>query len=187
MMRRSGRWMVAVGCLVMATVVMAEGTWGARVAEAGEGQEAVAPDSQEFSRIKNLAGRWEGTTAHMEAPAEPAVVEYKVTSGGSAVVETLFPGTPHEMVSVYHDVNGKLAMTHYCMLHNQPQLALTRADSQHLELSLADSPGIDPARDRHMHSLSITWQDPNRLTQVWTSYEGGKPNGSTTITLSRAR
>ena len=149
----------------------------------GEGQ----PDSQEFSRIKSLAGRWEGTASHMEAPAEQTAEEYKVTSGGSAVVETLFPGTPHEMVSVYHDVNGKLAMTHYCMLHNQPQLALTRADSQHLELSLADSPGIDPARDRHMHSLSITWQDPNRLTQVWTSYEGGKSGESTTITLSRAR
>jgi len=28
-------------------------------------------------------------------------VSYHVTAAGSAVVETLFPGTPHEMVSVY--------------------------------------------------------------------------------------
>ena len=39
------------------------------------------------------------------------VGDIQVTSGGSALVEKLSPGTPHEMVSVYHDKDGELAMT----------------------------------------------------------------------------
>ena len=176
-MRRRGMWAVVVmGCLVVGAAARAEKHDG-----------AAAADSPDFARIKSLAGKWEGTSQRGSGEKETAAVEYKVTSGGSAVVETLFPGTPHEMVSVYHDVNGKLAMTHYCMLHNQPQLQLTGADGQHLELSLADSPGIDAAKDVHMHALSLAWQDPDHVTQVWTSYEGGKPKETTTITLSRAR
>jgi hypothetical protein len=32
----------------------------------------------------------------------PASVVYKVTSAGKTVMETLGPGTDHEMVSMYH-------------------------------------------------------------------------------------
>jgi hypothetical protein len=50
----------------------------------------------------------------MEPTGMPVRVEYRVTGAGSAVVETLFPGTPHEMVTVYHARKGVLCMTHYC-------------------------------------------------------------------------
>ena len=175
-MKRNVVWAVVMaGCVAI----------GALAGEMPQG--TVAADSPEFARIKSLAGKWKGTAQHGAGEQEPAAVEYKVTSGGSAVVETLFPSTPHEMVSVYHDVGGKLAMTHYCMLHNQPQLGLVSADGQHVELSLVESPGIDAAHDAHMHALSLIWKDPDHMTQVWTSYGGGKPQGTTTITLSRAQ
>src|SRR5690349_10162902 len=80
------------------------------------------PGSPELEQIKALAGTWEGT-AETDGKTEPAAIEYKVSSMGTVVVETLFPGTPHEMVSIYHDdENGKLTMTHYCAIGNQPQL-----------------------------------------------------------------
>ena len=173
-MRRGVGWIVAAMVVGM----------GVGLAGAESGGTTTA-DSAAFARVKRLAGRWEGTTRHSEGAEEPAAVEYKLTSGGSAVVETLFPGTPHEMVSVYHDVAGQLAMTHYCLLHNQPQLQLIGADDRHLELSLTDSPGIDASKDQHMHALTLTWQDSDHLTQTWTSYEGGKPHETTTIRLSR--
>ena len=44
------------------------------------------------------------------------------TAGGSAVQETQFPGTPMEMVSVYHLDGADLVMTHYCVLGNQPRM-----------------------------------------------------------------
>ena len=143
--------------------------------------------SAELERIKQLAGRWEGTSQETDKTVQPAVVEYKVTSGGSAVVETLFPGTPHEMVSVYHDQHGKVAMTHYCMLGNHPELALTNASDKELDFSLAEGSGIDAANEQHMHALALTQPDADHLSQVWTCYEGGKAANKVTISLSRVR
>ena len=168
-----------VGCVVMGSMIVLAGN-----VMAGEMHHAVPPGSPEFERIKSLAGRWEGTAKESDAEAKPTSVEYKVTSGGSVVVETLCPGTPHEMVSVYHDQNGKLAMTHYCMLGNRPLLQLTSSDSQHIALSLAEGSGIAPG-EQHMHALTLTWQDPNHLTQAWTGYEGGKAKPPMIMTLSR--
>ena len=159
---------------------------GAGAAWAGLEHDAQPPaSSAQLQQLKQLAGRWEGTSQQEGAAEESAAAEYRVTSGGSAVVETLFPGTPHEMVSVYHDArSGKPAMTHYCMLGNQPELDLTGSDEQKLDFSLSPSSPI-PASEMHMHALKLSWDGPDRLTQVWTSFKDGQPQGSVTIRLKR--
>lgn len=48
-----------------------------------------------------------------------ASVRYEVGSGGTIVRELLFPGTEHEMLSVYHLGGGQLVATHYCAVGNQ--------------------------------------------------------------------
>lgn len=146
----------------------------------------TGPGSAEFERIKTLAGRWEGTSQESGGEAQPAAAEYKVTSGGSVVVETLFPGTPHEMVSVYHDQNGKLVMTHYCMLRNQPVLELNRQDAQMVELTNQGA-GLRAPGEIHMHALTMAWDGPDKITQVWRSQEGSESKGGVTIMLSRVR
>ncbi len=171
------------GALVLGTVLLLAA--GGVLAE--EQMHPAPAVSAELERLKQLAGRWEGTSQETDKEAQPAVVEYKVTSGGSAVVETLFPGTPHEMVSVYHDEHGKIAMTHYCMLGNQPNLRLTQASDKELDFSLADGSGIDLATEQHMHALKLMQGDTDHLSQVWTCYEGGKPSHNVTISLSRLR
>ncbi len=172
-------WVVVLGCVV---------GMGAVSVGAGEHHPVATKGSAELERVKTLAGKWQGTSKTGDGPSEPAIIEYKVTSGGSAVVETLFAGTPNEMVSVYHDHNGKLAMTHYCMLHNQPQLDLVNADAHQLSFSLGKESDIDGAHDQHMHALSLNWKDPNHFTQVWTCYKDGKPSAATTtVTVSRVR
>src|SRR5437868_1614896 len=75
--------------------------------------------SPEFDRMKSLAGTWKGIVDMGQGPVD-MTVEYRVVSGGSVVEERLFAGTPKEMVTMYHDRKGKLALTHYCMLGNQP-------------------------------------------------------------------
>ncbi len=170
------------GTLVFGCVILMSGT-----SLLAEEQMHQAPAvSKELEQVKALVGRWEGTSQDEGKEAQPAAVEYKVTSGGSAVVETLFPGTPHEMVSVYHDQHGKLAMTHYCMLGNHPELALTNASDTELDFSLAEGSGIDAAKEQHMHALALTQSDAGHLSQVWTCYEGSKPSHKVTIALSRA-
>src|SRR5258708_4442203 len=92
--------------------------------------------SADFERLKSLIGVWQGTETGGHGPADVRV-EYRLTAGGSALEEKLFPGTPHEMVSVYYDEDGKLGMTHYCMLGNHPRMTLTKSTAKEMMLALA--------------------------------------------------
>ena len=141
--------------------------------------------SKELQRMQTLVGRWEGTKTDAGTPSEKVSVEYKLTAGGSAVVETLFAGTPHEMVSVYHDRNGALSMTHYCMLGNQPSMKLIKETAGAFEFDYVDTSGINSRVDPHMHALNISFLDEGHITHNWKFHEKGKEVGITTLTLAR--
>src|SRR5215467_13053302 len=86
--------------------------------------------SPEFDQLRKLAGTWTGTAPDAkpgDKMAGPITTEFKVTSAGTAVEEKLNPGTPHEMVDMYVDEGGKLAMTHYCAMGNQPHMVLKKS------------------------------------------------------------
>ncbi len=157
---------------------------GSFVAYAGEGQGAPYSGSKEYERMKQLVGVWEGTS-NMGKEGQPIRVEYRLTAGGSAIVETLFPGTPEEMISVYYDNKGKLSMTHYCMLRNQPHMKLLKAGADKLDFMFAGGNGINPQQDAHMHALTISFVDKDRIVQNWTLFENGKEKEVTRLNLSR--
>jgi len=158
---------------------------GTVVTHAGEHQSAPYNGSPEFERMRQLVGAWEGTS-DMGKAGEKVRVEYRLTAGGSALVETLFPGSGEEMVSVYHDQNGKLAMTHYCMLRNQPKMALTKADAQSIELVFAPKGNdINPAIEKHMHAVNIAFTDKDHIVQKWTMFDKGKDTGGVTLKFTR--
>src|SRR5579862_1470550 len=77
---------------------------------------------ERFEQFKQLAGDWVGTATGHGPDEKDVHVQFKVTAGGSAVVETEFPGTEHEMVTVITEDGGDLSLTHYCMLGNQPHM-----------------------------------------------------------------
>jgi hypothetical protein len=156
-------------------------------AHAGEYQSTPYTGSPEFERMKQLVGVWEGTS-DMGKVGEKVRVEYRLTAGGSALVETLFPGSGEEMVSVYHDSKGKLAMTHYCMLRNQPRMTLAKADAQSIELVFARKGNdLNPAKEKHMHAVNITFTDNDHIVQKWTLFDKGKDAGGVTLKLTRVR
>ena len=144
--------------------------------------------SPEFQQMKGLAGTWKGkkTPLHPGEKADRVVVKIKVTAAGSAIEETLGPGTPHEMVDMYSDQNGKLSMVHYCAIGNQPHMVLKQAGPHQIQLEMGPSAGIDAAKDMHMHALTLDFPDANHLTETWTSYQGGKPGDTAVFTLTRA-
>ena len=154
-------------------------------ADTGEYKHPVVQASPEFERIKALAGTWKGKS-EMEGKVEDAKVEYSVTSGGSAVVEKLFPGTDHEMVSVYYDENGKLAMQHYCMLAAKPKMDLASSDDKSIQLDFSSSNKIDTAK-AHMHSLNLSFPAKNELVQRWTGIENGGKAHETVLTFAKAK
>ena len=142
--------------------------------------------SKDFEKLKDLNGKWAGTGL-MHGEQQDVAVDYHLTSGGSAVVETLFPGTPHEMVSVYHDDHGKLTMTHYCMLGNQPKLDLTKSTASEMDFNFGKGNTINPKSEMHMHALHIAFIDPDNIVENWSAYADGKQTDETIFKLQRLK
>lgn len=127
----------------------------------------IAPDnsSPELQRIKSLEGRWVTVTSMFSKKNQRMYTEYEVTAGGSAVLERIFPGTPHEMVSVYYDDdNGKLTMTHYCIMRNRSTLKLSNSTKDSITLHLEKVSGPKFPKDKGMGDLKITFIDKNHIT-----------------------
>ena len=143
--------------------------------------------SEAFERMKNLAGSWESSMDKGQGPVK-MIASYRITAGGSAIVETVFEGTPQEMVTVYYDnPNRQLNMTHYCMLSNHPQMALQGMKGNELAFDLTKTADIDAAKDNHMHSLTITIDGKDRMVQHWTRFEGGQKKEVAEIAYSRIK
>jgi hypothetical protein len=160
---------------------------GPLVTYAGEYQSTPYKGSPEFEHVKQLVGTWEGTSS-MGKAGEKTRVEYRLTSGGSALVETLSPGNDEEMVSVYYDQKGKLAMTHYCTLRNRPHMTLAKSDAQSLELVFARKGNdINPAKEMHMHAVSFSFTDNDHIVQRWTMFDKGKKTEEVAFKLTRVR
>ena len=114
-------------------------------------------------------------------------VIYHLTGAGSALVETDFPGSDHEMVSVYHLDGDDLRLTHYCAAGNQPRLKLDRANSTPTRFVFVFDGGsnLDPAKDMHIHGMTMTFEKEARSKAAWEAYAGGKPAGTTRFNLPR--
>jgi len=146
------------------------------------------PSVAMFERIKQLEGTWTGTSEEVgDAAMPPMTVVYHVVAAGSAVVETLFPGTEHEMVTVYHRDGDSLMLTHYCTAGNQPRMrAVPGEDPNTVTFAFDGGTNLDPARDMHMHDLRLTFVDANTLRAEWTSWKEGKAAGTVKLDLKRS-
>lgn len=123
-----------------------------------------------FERMKKLVGKWSAESPEMGKMN----TEFRLTAGDSVIEERFAGGTPMEMLSVYHDVNGKLTMTHYCMLRNQPRMKLAKSTPDSLTFDLVPTPGLNPAKDKHMHSATYTFIDANHFKLDGVAWENGK-------------
>ena len=128
-----------------------------------------------FQRVKALAGDWVAAEDGEMVKKGDLVARYAVTAGGSAVVETVFPGQEHEMVTVYHADGPDLVLTHYCVEGNQPRMRAKNARGTRFEFAFDGGTNIDPTRDRHMHSASLDLVGADEIRSVWTELADGKP------------
>jgi len=136
--------------------------------------------------FKALAGEWVSVDEEGE-PSGEAGVTYRVTAGGSAVLETVFPGTPKEMLTVYHRDGDDLVLTHYCVLGNQPRMRCKAVEGKTLRFRFEGGANIDPAKDMHMHDATFTFVDANTLESVWTLHDAGKTIETAKFRYARKR
>jgi len=135
-------------------------------AEMPEGWTPPKP-SAELLRMKALEGNWTVTEKSVAGDSKTTTIQYKITSGGTAITETIDPGTSHEMITVYHDKAGKLAMNHFCMLGNQPEMELKSSTDNKIDLQeSAVSKSLLNGQLR-MSSLVIEQPDANTLIATW--------------------
>lgn len=174
--------------MLITLLVLAVSAMGPLAALAGEHQ--MGPPvvhSRDFDRMRELAGVWEGNV-DMGQGMELLRVTYELTSAGNAIVERFAAGKPHEMVTVYHDFNGKLAMTHYCSLGNQPHMELTSPGETTLKFVLSEkSPGLVSLNEMHMHALSIAVDGKDSITETWTLYDKGAKKNDVSVKLARSK
>jgi hypothetical protein len=144
------------------------------------------PGSPEFEKLKSLVGTWTGKTDIGQGPVD-MTVQYRLLAGGSVLEERVFAGTPHEMVTMYFDKGGKLALTHYCVMGNRPGMLLSSSTDKTLKFDFDQTCGVDPAKESHMHALSISFDDPDTITTSCKAMIDGKEVAEHPTVLKRAK
>lgn len=128
--------------------------------------------SPEFESMKKLVGTWQGTNK-MNGKDIPTTVVYELTSGGTALVEKLFPGTPHEMTTVYANRGNTIHVTHFCAVGNQPEMIMKSAKNGNYSFEMEGTNGLSDKNEMHMHAINLALNG-DKLKQTWTNYMQGK-------------
>ena len=157
---------------------------------------ALAGDSNAesmFDAIKSLEGNWQGVAEADSGEGEVqeipgAIHQFQLSAAGTVVMETMNPGTDHEMINMYHIDGDDLMLTHYCAGGNQPsmRLAADKSSPEYYVFEFAGGTNLDPAVDEHIHSAQITLVDDDHLISAWNGYKDGESAGKMTAHLERA-
>jgi hypothetical protein len=162
----------------------------ALAANAADDKKEPAKESSadaKFERFKQLAGEWVGKGPE-EAGGKEVRASYKVTSAGSAVVETIMPGTDHEMITVITKDGDDLVLTHYCALGNQPHMkAEGKGDDKKVPFKFTGAGNMKSEKEMHMHSVTFTFVDKDTLKAEWTHYKDGKDAGTVAFDMKRKK
>jgi hypothetical protein len=138
---------------------------------------APAAEPAALEAVKQLAGTWV-LVGEDGRPTQEVVSEYRLTAAGSAVIETLFPGQEHEMVSMYYESDGRLLCTHYCAFGNHPVLAVTYEPASgelRYDCVGAGANFRDCATTPHMHQGRAQLTGADRMRTSWQAWVDGAP------------
>jgi hypothetical protein len=162
-------------------------TLGALADDDSQHSKHPAVSSPALEQFKGLAGKWVGKMG-TGSESHDAVVTYKVTSNGSAVVETIDPGGAHEMVTVIHSDGDELVLTHYCAIGNQPRMrASGKSAGKNVKFAFVDATNLRSPKDMHMHDVAFEFVDKDTLKTTWRNFLDGKPHETATFELKRAK
>jgi hypothetical protein len=136
-----------------------------------------------FERLTSLVGEWKGVQDGTEI-----TLTYNLTAAGSALMEEFRAGKT-VMITMFTVDGDHLIATHYCSAGNQPQMmtgAITDPSSKSLAFALSRVTGMKTPGDWHNTGLTVTMEDMQHLTQVWTYEDEGK-TGTNTFRFTRTK
>ena len=150
------------------------------LAQRGQTLTGEAARSQ-FARLSALEGKWYTVDDTQEGP----VLIYESIAAGHAVAETVFPGQPEQMVTVYYLEGDTLTLVHYCAAGNRPRMVARPKDGVDLYFDLDGDGGLSSLDEMHMHSAEFHFGGPNHMRQAWALFEGGVQTESHDTDLER--
>ena len=128
-----------------------------------------------FTKLQLLVGDWDGSTVHGGTKL-PTTTSFRLVADGSVIMDDLAPGTPHEMVTMFHTDGKDLLATHYCSHHNQPRLRAVKTSNPNVvEFAFKDATNLTSPADPHMTAVKFTLVDANHHLEEWTATENGAP------------
>jgi hypothetical protein len=144
--------------------------------------------SPEFERMKTLVGTWTGKTDMGNGPVD-MTIRYRLIAAGSVIEERCMEGTPNEMVTMYFDnKDGKLALTHYCMMGNRPAMNVTSSDAKSITFDFDPTrTTIDPKKESHMHGMTIRFEDADTISSSCKAIMDGKEMPEHATTFKRVK
>jgi hypothetical protein len=155
---------------------------------------AAAPEtvvydaSSAFEFLKTLAGNWERSGNEHGHEAKANGNTFRVSSAGSSVVETIYPGQANEMVTVYHMDGNDLLLTHYCALQNAPVMKFVKSNKPgEIKFAFHGGTNFDPKSDMHVHEGAFQVKDENTIQSAFVVYSEGKESSKAGSILKRAK
>jgi len=143
------------------------------------------PAASKLDLIKGLVGTWVEADENGN-PTEEIVSVYRVTAGGSAVIETLFPGSDHEMISMYCMDGKDLILTHYCVLGNAPTYRGERTEDG-FSWKCLGARNLEAHEGAHMHEGRTQLVDQDHIRGTWLQTENGKVSYEAAFNLVRVQ
>ncbi len=146
----------------------------------GHGEPRISPEKTAndiaFNRLKKLVGDWQIANPRSEAEKSAVALRYHLTAAGTVLVETDFPGTDKEMMTMYHRNGDQLLLTHYCGCGNQPHMrARVGQNPNEIIFDFDGGTNLDPTKGFHMHDAILRFGDDNHMHAEWQAYLDGKP------------
>ncbi|MDZ4830247.1 MAG: hypothetical protein SGJ09_08645 [Phycisphaerae bacterium] len=141
-----------------------------------------------FDELKSLQGEWQKTGENSDNGKPTVASVFRVTSGGSAVREVMFPGGRYEMTNMYHLDGDTLMATHYCAAGNQPRMRCEPVTEHGVYVfKFSDITNLPTPETEHMADLTLTVIDHDHITQAWQSYKAGVKTEHAFFALTRMR
>jgi len=138
-----------------------------------------------FDKLKSLEGSWAGKTSD----GRDVQVDFRVVSGGSAVMSEIHGQAEANMITMFHPDGDRLLMTHYCGTGNQPRMVGTLSpDGKTISFNFLDATNVRASQPGHMQQLVLNLPDSNHQTEQWNFLgQDGKMEHHQTFDLQRVK
>ena len=136
----------------------------------GEVTMPVVESSTAFKQVEKKLGKWEGRmTQGLTGAVIDVSYEWKMTSGGNTITETLIEDGV-EMLTTYSDDSGELVVKHYCALGTQPVFSVSSVSDTELALALDESANdLHSEHESFVTSMKWTMQEDDSNSMLFTN------------------